>query len=317
MTYIRANVNIALLKYWGKQNVELNLPYQTSISATSDVFYTDTKVEIVDSLTEDEVFLDGQKLSGIPYIRVVQHLNTLRKHFKQKAFVRVRSFNTVYIKAGFASSASAFAALTAAYTVAINKRVSKIELSRLARIGSGSAARSLHGGFVIWHKGVSHESSFAEQLPVSWPNFRMIFTLIETSEKKVSSRVGMQICVEKSPSFNNFVREGGHHVELMIDALLRNDLHAVGEIAEQNAELMYNVMLEAGLEYQTEATRKLIEKVKDIRKRKEIPVYYTFDAGPNLILLTEAEYVEDITKLLEGVRLEVSKVGGPFSVVKR
>lgn len=317
MSYVRANVNIALLKYWGKQNVELNLPYQTSISVTADTFFTDTKVEFDTSLIEDEVFLDGKKLVGIPYIRVVQHLNTLRKHFKNQEFVRVRSFNNVYIKAGFASSASAFAALTAAYAIAIDKRVSKIELSRLARIGSGSAARSLHGGFVIWHKGLTHESSFAEQLPVSWPNFRMIFTLIETSEKKVSSRVGMQLCVEKSPSFMSFIKESSRQIEPLIDALIHNDIKTVGEIAEQNAEFMRNVMLEAGLEYQTEKTRKLVETIKEIRKKHNIPVYYTFDAGPNLILLTEENYVEDITKLLEGIRLEVSRVGGPFSVVKR
>lgn len=317
MSYIRANVNIALIKYWGKKNHELNIPYQTSISITADAFYTETKVELDVDLKEDVVMLDGKKLTGLPYIRVVQHLNVLRKHFNQKSYVRVTSFNNVPIKAGFASSASAFAALTAAYVHAINKRVSKIDLSRLARLGSGSAARSLHGDFVIWHKGISHESSFAELLPVSWPTLRMIFTFIETGEKKVSSRTGMQLSVEKAPSYTSFVRESALLVEPLIDGLIRNDLALVGKIAEENAEFMRNVMLEAGLEYHTPATQALIEKIKNIRKNHNIPMYYTFDAGPNLILLCEQENVDKIVALLNGVDLQVSKVGGPIRVVTR
>lgn len=153
MNYKRANINIALLKYWGKRDQVINLPHQTSISVTADIFFTKTNVTIDKKLRKDKVFLDDKELTGLAYTRVVQHLNALRERFKQKSFCVVTSYNHVFIRAGYASSASAFAALTAAYVSAIGEKVDEKELSRLARLGSGSAARSIHGGFVVWHKG--------------------------------------------------------------------------------------------------------------------------------------------------------------------
>lgn len=314
MSYKKANVNIALIKYWGKKNEELNIPFQSSVSVTTDLYYTLTNVEVDKSLKEDMIFLDGKKMSGLPYVRVVQHLNRLREYFGEKKFVKVTSENHVFIKAGFASSASAFAALTAAYVAAIDKKISDKELSQLARLGSGSAARSIHGGFVVWHKGDDHESSYAEPLNIEWPEFRMLFVLVETAPKRVSSRAGMKLSVEQAASYASFVENSEKMIPLMIEALKNKDLKTVGTIAEENAESMRNVMLEAGLEYHTPETQRLILKVKRIRSTVNIPVYYTFDAGPNLVLLTEEQYVDDVTALLmPKYEVVASQVGGAIS----
>ena len=313
MNYKRANINIALLKYWGKTDQAMNLPQQTSISVTADIFFTKTNVTIDKNLRKDKVILDDVELTGLAYTRVVQHLNTLRERFKQKSFCMITSFNNVFIRAGYASSASAFAALTAAYVSAIGEKVDEKELSRLARLGSGSAARSIHGGFVIWYKGTDHESSFAEKLPVEWPEFRMLFTVIDAKSKPISSRIGMQLTVEKAPSYGLFVQECQDLVDPMIKALKAQEIDTVGKLSERSAELMRNVMLEAGIEYHVPETQKLIQSIKAIRSKHHIPVYYTFDAGPNLILLTLADHVDKIIELIPGIKIEVSGVGGVIS----
>lgn len=313
MKYKKAHINIALLKYWGKRDQVLNIPNQTSISVTADIFYTLTNVTIDPALFEDVVLVDGVKLTGIPYVRVIQHLNKLRKYFNRNEFVKVTSQNHVFVKAGFASSASAFAALTAAYVAEIGAKPDEVELSRLARLGSGSAARSIHGGFVIWHKGHDHLSSYAESLPVDWPSLRLLFTFVSTDEKKISSRAGMQLSVEKAPSYKAFVEESDSLVSPLTHALIEKDLVKVGTMAERNAEFMRNVMLEAGLEYHTPKTQELIRRIKNIRSQERINVFYTFDAGPNLILLAEESDVNAIIKLLPDYKIEVSKVGGGIS----
>ena len=104
MKYKKANVNIAILKYWGKVNALINIPYQTSISVTADNFYTLTNVELDPKATKDIVILDGTALSGISYTRVAHHLEALRKHFKRKEYCIVNSINRVFTKAGYALS---------------------------------------------------------------------------------------------------------------------------------------------------------------------------------------------------------------------
>lgn len=310
MKFKRANVNIALLKYWGKKDQKINLPRQTSVSVTADLFYTRTNVTIDKKLKRDKVILDDKELTGLQYTRVVQHLNIMREYFKRTEYCVVTSINNVFIRAGYASSASSFAALTAAYCAAVGEKLDEKELSRIARLGSGSATRSIHGGFVIWHQGHDHESSFAEKLPIEWPEFRMLFTIIDPSVKRISSRIGMQITVEKAPSYDIYVNQSNELVAPMISALEKHDIDTVGRISERSAELMRNVMLEAGLEYHTPATQKVIQSVHSIRSKHKIPVYYTFDAGPNLILLTLDKHVEQVIKLLPDIEIQVSGVGG-------
>lgn len=313
MDFKRANVNIALLKYWGKADQNLNLPVQTSISVSADVFYTLTNVTLDPTLIKDKVILDGKELGGVQLSRVISHLNMLRDYFKRSEYCIVTSYNHVYIRAGFASSASAFAALTAAYVKAIGQDVSEEELSRLARLGSGSASRSIHGGFVVWHKGSDHKSSFAERLNIDWPAFRLLFVVVDASIKPVSSRLGMQLCADKSPSFATFAKESNALVAPMIDALEKRDLDGVGKLSEQSAEMMRNVMLEAGIEYHTPATQKLIHDVRTLRNKYNIPVYYTFDAGPNLILLTTEDHVAAIVDRLPSLQIIPSTIGGAIS----
>ena len=267
-------------------------------------------LRLIQAYRKIKFFLDGKELTSLQYNRVIQHLNELRRRFNRTEYCVVTSMNNVPLRAGFASSASAFAALTAAYLDAIGEKVSKKDMSRLARLGSGSATRSVHGGFVIWRKGFDHESSYAEQLKIKWPEFRLIFTVIDPSVKSISSQVGMQLCVEKSRSFPTYVTKCSEMVAPMIEALEKQDLKAIGEISERSAELMRNVMLEAGVDYHTPKTQVMINRIHTLRDKYNLPVYYTFDAGPNLILITTKDYVDEILPHLRDVETVVSKVGG-------
>lgn len=315
MKFTKAYINIALLKYWGKADEKLHLPLQDSLSVTAKSFYTLTSVEIDTTLDKDLVSLNNNPLIGESYKRVVAHLDYLRKTFKRKEFVKVISFNNGLTKAGLASSASGFAALTKAYLNAINKKVTFKTLSTLARRGSGSAARSIHGGFVLWHKGSDHLSSFAERLPIKWPSLRLIFILISQEEKAISSREGMALALNHSITYPLFLKHSQESLNPMLKALKNHNLPIVGKLMEENALLMNKVMLESGLNYQNEKTFEIINLVKRLRNENNISVYYTFDAGANLILLIERQNVKNVLSYLKPMSVTVSKIGGRIHAV--
>ena len=172
----RAHTNIALLKYWGKQNEKLIMPTTTSVSLTLDEFYTDTTVWFDDTLSADELTLDGEPLTGKGATKVIRFLDMVRELAGETRFAHVHSINHVPTAAGLASSASAFAALAGAASKAAGLTLSDADLSRLARQGSGSASRSIFGGFAIWERGTDSETSVAHafQENVDWPIHRCI-----------------------------------------------------------------------------------------------------------------------------------------------
>ena len=188
MKYKKANVNIAILKYWGKADTTINLPYQTSVSITADNFYTLTNVELDPNAKKDVVILDDKALTGIQYTRVAHHLDALRKHFGRGEYCIVTSYNHVFIKAGYASSASAFAALAAAYVDAIGAKVSKRTVTTCATWFRFCYAFS-SWWFCDLASRKNHKTSFAEKLPIDWPEFRMLFTIIDPGIKTVSAEL--------------------------------------------------------------------------------------------------------------------------------
>ncbi len=143
-----ANSNIALVKYWGKRDPNLILPHNSSISMTLDNLHTTTTVEFNESFENHQVTINGKNAHGEEYRRIEEHLALLQRVSKKKVFAKIVSENNFPKKAGLASSASGFAALTLAGTTALGQKLNSKELSILARRGSGSASRSILGGFV-------------------------------------------------------------------------------------------------------------------------------------------------------------------------
>lgn len=302
----KANVNIALIKYWGKRDEELILPTNNSLSLTLDGLYTTTTVQFKEELTEDVFTLDGEKVTGVAFKRVTEFLNIIRKEAgKECLYAEINSKNDVPTAAGFASSASGFAALAAAASKAIGLNLSDEELSRITRRGSGSACRSIYGGFAEWQMGEKDDGSDSYAVPIAprdhW-DLRIAAVILTDKEKSVSSRDGMKRTVDSSAFFQSWVESNPADLEGIKEGIKARDFHKVGEIAEANCLKMHATTLAAKppFTYWTDSTMKVMQEVQKMRA-DGIPAYFTIDAGPNVKLLYLPEYEETILERLKEI----------------
>ncbi len=308
-----AHPNIALVKYWGKADRELNLPATGSLSLTLDIFPTTTTVKLTDD-SADRVLLDGGELTGDESARVRAVLDLVRERAGSGAHARVTSTNTVPTAAGLASSAAAFAALAKASGAAYGLSLSDAELSRLARRGSGSACRSIFGGLARWNKGSSDETSVAESLDWRGEPLAMVVAVISSARKKISSRAGMNHTVKTSPYFEGWVSSNTALVERASRAVAEADFTSLGEIAEMSALRMHASMLgaEPPVRYLTGKSFAIFDAVQDLRD-EGLEAYASADAGPNVKILCrsrEADLVaRSLRERIEGVKMHVANAG--------
>lgn len=297
----RAHTNIALIKYWGKRNEDLFLPVTSSLSLTLEAFYTDTEVVFSEEFTQDTFYLNGKLQDKEETAKVSRFVNFFRDLADCSLYVRVRSVNHVPTAAGLASSASAYAALASACNVALNLNLSPTELSTYARQGSGSATRSLFGGFTLWHKGKGDisETSYAEKVDDADWDIAMLALVVNDQEKAISSREGMKHTLETSPFYALWAEEVAQDLEQMLTAIHRQDINAVGEIAEHNAMKMHATMLAANpsFNYFEADTLKAVRAVHALRQAG-YSAYYTMDAGPNVKIICKASELEAIQDIL-------------------
>lgn len=296
----RAHTNIALVKYWGKKDLKLMLPQTDSLSLTLDRFYTTTKVEFDPTLKSDQIQIDGQIAKPKVAKRVSDFLTLVRDRYQVSDFAHVTSINNVPMAAGLASSASAFAALAAAATWASGHHPTRQDLSRLARMGSGSATRSIFGGLVQWHAGVDDATSFAEPIEESVDfGLEMIAILIDTREKKVSSRGGMQHVVETSPYYPAWREVVKADMAKIKMAIAKHDVNEIGHIAQTNALRMHalNLAADPGFTYFNSQTLSAMATIDHLRECG-VNCYYTMDAGPNVKVIYDQADRETIFNTL-------------------
>ncbi|MBU5594753.1 diphosphomevalonate decarboxylase [Amphibacillus sp. MSJ-3] len=282
----RAYTNIALIKYWGKRDELLFLPTNNSLSITLDKFYTDTSVEFDASLKQDQFILDGQHVDSKELKKISAFLDKVRTSTGEVRFARVDSVNHVPIAAGFASSASGYAALAAAAMKATGSNISKRELSQMARQGSGSASRSIYGGFVEWQMGVQPDGSDCYAVPLlpqdAW-DLRVLSIEVTHEVKKVLSREGMKRTVETSPFFTGWLEAVAADLIEAKQAISTRDFTLLGETLERNALRMHATTLgaEPPFMYWQSSTVKVMESVQALRQ-EGLEAYFTIDAGPNV-----------------------------------
>jgi len=300
-----AHPNIALVKYWGKRDERLMIPYVDSLSMTLDVLPTTTTVRLSPAAQADGITLDGSPAGGEPRQRVIAFLDLIREMSGRTEPAVVDTRNSVPTGAGLASSASGFAALALAGAAAYGLDLDPTALSRLARRGSASASRSIFGGFAICHAGrgtgaAADLGSYAE--PVSVPDFdpALVIALVNAGPKVVSSRAAMRRTVETSPLYRSWAASSKADLSEMRTALHRGDLDAVGEIAERNALGMHATMLAArpAVRYLSPATLAVLDSVLQLRA-DGVPAYATMDAGPNVKVLCHRA---DAARVAETVR---------------
>lgn len=310
-----ANANIAFIKYWGNRDNTLRLPVNGSISMNLDGLYTRTTVSFQSSLPYDELVINGHEVMGKGLDRISHILDIIRSMANIHERAEVISENNFPSGAGIASSASAFAALALAGSKAAGLNLSEPELSRLARRGSGSAARSIPGGFVEWQAGTSDEDSFAFSIaePGHWDLVDCV-AIVSAAHKKTGSTEGHSIA-HTSPLQSARVADAPRRLDICRKAILERDFEAFASIVELDSDMMHAVMMTStpALHYWKPASLEVMSCVRQWRA-DGLPVCYTVDAGANvhvLCLAPEAHRIEKQLRETKGVEnVLVARAGG-------
>lgn len=319
----RAHTNIALIKYWGKRNDKLFLPMTSSLSLTLDAFYTETLVMTDPDLNEDQIFINNRLQNLTAKQPIVRFIDLFRDLADTNDKVFVQSTNHVPTAAGLASSASAYAALACSLNDAYRLNLDPKTLSTLARQGSGSASRSLFGGFVQWHKGHGDDSdsSYAEMIdPADW-GIAMLVIIINDQEKKISSRQGMNDTVKTSPFYKLWPQEVENDLDEIRQAIAAKDFDWMGQIAEHNAMKMHATTIAAkpSFTYWSPESVLAFQYVQYLRDEIGFSAYVTMDAGPNVKVLVPDDQVEALRQqlltLFEPDQLIIARPGpGPIKL---
>jgi diphosphomevalonate decarboxylase len=311
-----AHPNIALIKYWGNRDEALRLPANGSISINLDGLFTRTQVSFDPSLKQDSLELDGQRVRGPGLARVSELLDLVRGMAGIKACAQVISENNFPAGAGIASSASAFAALALAASRAAGLDLSERDLSRLARRGSGSAARSIPGGFVEWQAGVGDEDSFAFSIapPEHWALADCI-AIVDAAPKGTGSTEGHALA-GTSPLQAARVADAPRRLAVCRAAIREHNFEALAAVVELDSDLMHAVMMTStpGLHYWQPGSLAVMDAVRSWRAGG-MAACYTVDAGANVHVICLADQVPAVIerlRALAGVReVLAAGVGGP------
>lgn len=301
-----AHPNIAFIKYWGNRDDTLRLPLNGSISMNLGGMESRTTVQFDEALQQDTFELNGEIQSGAGMQRVSAFLDQVRRLAGSSHYARVSSSNNFPTGAGIASSASAFAALALAASKAANLDLSQKELSRLARLGSGSACRSIPDGFVEWLPGVDDASSYAVSIaPKDHWDLVDAVAIISQGHKPVGSSAGHKLA-RTSPLNAQRVLDAPERLRNCREALLDRDFDRFAEVVELDSNYMHAVMRTSNppLVYWEPATEVLLWQVWQWRKQGHA-VCATVDAGPNvhvLALKSELEWLQKVLPQLPGVK---------------
>lgn len=289
----RAHSNIALIKYWGKKDEALNLPLNGSLSLTLDAFYTDTYISFDEDIDKDIFSLNNQVQDEKATSRVVNFIDIFRKLSGINKKALIVSSNNFPTASGLASSASGFAALACACNAALNLNFDNKELSSIARLGSGSATRSIFGGFVEWL------NTHAENIDDANWDVGMISVIVSKEEKTISSREGMKITQNTSPFYQQWLIQSKLDLMEIKEAIKNRDFELVGVITEKNSFNLHAIMLSSNpsLLYWESDTIKVIQIVKMLRK-EGLSCYTTIDAGANVNILCRLSQADMIKKKL-------------------
>ena len=285
-----AQPNIALIKYWGKRDIERNLPAVGSISITLRELYTRMSVEFDDELAADTLTVnDVSDDKMLP--RLSAGLDRVAGQERPRA--RIQSTCNFPIAAGLASSASSFAALTVAAADAAGRALSTAELASLAGQASGSAARSLLGGFVEL-KNANDDIEVSNLCAADeWP-LTVVVAITETGPKPVGSTEAMEISRKTSPFFSNWVEQQEQDLDTARAAISDRNFQALAAIAEHNCLKMHSIMWASRppMVYWNAATMRCLQTIRQLQG-KDIAVFFTIDAGPQVKAVCLPEYAAE------------------------
>ena len=302
---VYAPANIALVKYWGKRDEALNLPVTGSLSISLGPL--GSHVELARGTGgADAVWLNGKPLPADSSFarRASAFLDLFRP--RPDFVFELKARNTVPTAAGFASSASGFAALAKGLNSLFGWGLGPRELSILARLGSGSAARSLEEGFVEWHAGTAADGmdSYAERFDAEWPELRVGALVLCAREKPVGSREGMKRSVETCEFYREWPGRVAQDLAALKAAIAQKDFAALGGVAEENALAMHALMAATRppIVYLLPETVAAMHQIWAAREAG-LPLWFTMDAGPNVKLLFESQNEARVREVFPAVEV--------------
>jgi len=317
----QAHPNIAFIKYWGNRDDALRLPANGSLSMNLDGLCTRTTVSFQPSLPFDELVINDREVTGPALERVACVLDLVRLLAGSDHRAEVVSESNFPSGAGIASSASAFGALALAASAAAALKLNERELSRLARRGSGSACRSIPGGFVEWQMGTGDDDSYAFSIaaPDHWPLADCI-AMVSESKKRTGSTQGHALAPTSSLQAARLA-DTPRRLDVCRQAILDRDFDALATIVELDSDLMHAVMMTSTppLHYWAAASVQVMSAVKAWR-RDGLPVCSTVDAGANVHVICPEMHRQEIAARLRAVPgvkdVLTAGVGGPAELVE-
>jgi diphosphomevalonate decarboxylase len=316
---VTASPSLALLKYWGKEKSGINIPATSSIAVTLSGLETVTEISTDfnqdgKSSAGDQIIINDEPVSD-PKIELF--LRYARDQYPLPSQLTIRSRNNFPTSAGLASSSSGFAALAAGLGAYIRPALSGIELSALARAGSGSACRAVFGGFTRWIRGSEYAVPVYDH--TYWEDLRILLILVTRQPKSTGSRSAMNHCSQTSPVFSSWIRENHRHEEMMLAGLQNRDLEQLGAAMRQSYLFMFSTMFTADppVIYWLPESMAVIRACEKLR-RNGLNVWETMDAGPQVKLLCQesetGRIVEELEKEIGPFEYRLSRPGLPPAV---
>ncbi|GJJ06525.1 hypothetical protein Clacol_000717 [Clathrus columnatus] len=335
-----APVNIACIKYWGKRDTKLILPTNSSLSVTLDQDHlrSTTTSRADPTFKKDRLWLNGTEEEIKAGGRLATCIAELKKQRRQveenhpnipiisNYAVHICSHNNFPTAAGLASSASGFAALVASLAALYKLPATPSELSLIARQGSGSACRSLMGGFVAWEKGVREDGSDSLAIQIAprehWPDLHAVIVVVSDHKKGTSSTAGMQQTVETSALLQHRI----NHVvparmTAISEAIKAKDFDKFAKITMQDSNQFHAVCLdtEPPIFYMNDVSRAIIALIVEYNRVSvaatgHLKAAYTYDAGPNAVIYAPAANIPEIINLIAHYFPQNQTFSDPFKL---
>ncbi|HER0976332.1 TPA: diphosphomevalonate decarboxylase [Streptococcus pyogenes] len=300
---VTSYANIAIIKYWGKENQAKMIPSTSSISLTLENMFTTTSVSFLpDTATSDQFYINGVLQNDEEHTKI----STIIDQFRQpgQAFVKMETQNNMPTAAGLSSSSSGLSALVKACDQLFDTQLDQKALAQKAKFASGSSSRSFFGPVAAWDKDSGAIYKVETDLKMA-----MIMLVLNAAKKPISSREGMKLCRDTSTAFDEWVEQSAIDYQHMLTYLKTNNFEKVGQLTEANALAMHATTKTANppFSYLTKESYQAMEAVKELRQ-EGFACYFTMDAGPNVkVLCLEKDLAQLAERLGKNYRIIVSK----------
>lgn len=296
--------NIAFIKYWGKADPKTRVPENSSLSMCLSDLYSLCTIEFNPKLRTDRIeFLNEKVIKRRELLRISQVLERIRKLAKVNYKAKLVTKNNFPKATGIASSASGLSAVTVAACQALGLKLNKIELSKLARLASGTATRSIPDGFVEWEKGTAKTDSYAVEIfpPEHWL-ISDVVAIVTNKMKKISSTQGHQLA-ETSPFQKTRIKRIGKRIQFVKKAIRKRNFSTFGRIIEQEALEMHAICLTSypPILYWEPTTIEIMKKIQSWREQEEMEAYFTIDAGPSVHVICQSRDEKKLASRLQKI----------------